>query len=186
MIAGLRIVSGGQTGADRAALDAALAAGVPCGGWCPAGRRAEDGVIPARYPLVELAGGGYPARTRRNVVDSDGTVVMAYGPPTGGTRLTVDLCRQVGRPYLVVDAELATAGEAASADGGVRAPAPGLAAERGGATGERATSHLRVCVRRRRPITGAAGVIFLFGSGPAGRYTRPVPPERRGDVSLGR
>ncbi len=113
MVPAIRILSGGQTGADRAALDAALAAGVPCGGWCPAGRRAEDGVIPDRYPVVELAGGGYPARTKRNVVDSDGTAVMAFGPPTGGTKLTVDLCGRLGRPCLVVDAELATATEAA-------------------------------------------------------------------------
>ena len=108
-----RIISGGQTGADRAALDAALAAGVPCGGHCPAGRRAEDGRIPDRYPLVELPTADYPARTRRNVADADGTVVVAFGPPSGGTKLTVDLCRRSGRPCLVIDAELATATEAA-------------------------------------------------------------------------
>ncbi len=109
----LTILSGGQTGADRAALDAALAAGVPCGGHCPAGRRAEDGPIPLRYPLVELPTASYPARTRRNVAASDGTVVVAFGPPTGGSRLTVDMARRLGKPCLTVDAELATPGEAA-------------------------------------------------------------------------
>ena len=60
-----RIVSGGQTGVDRGALDAALAAGFPCGGWCPADRAAEDGAIPVRYPLTPLARGGYRERTRQ-------------------------------------------------------------------------------------------------------------------------
>ncbi len=109
----LTIVSGGQTGADRAALDAALALGVPCGGHCPRGRRAEDGSIPSRYPLLELPTASYPARTRRNIVNSDGTVVIAFGPVTGGSGLTVDLCRTVGKPCLMIDADLATAGEAA-------------------------------------------------------------------------
>ena len=100
----LRIVSGGQTGVDRAALDAARAAGVPCGGWCPAGRRAEDGVIPARYPLRETAGADYAERTRRNVADSDATLVIGDGPARGGTALTIELCHALGRPLLQIDA----------------------------------------------------------------------------------
>ncbi|MDH3584808.1 MAG: putative molybdenum carrier protein, partial [Phycisphaerae bacterium] len=75
----IKIVSGGQTGADRAALDAALACGQPCGGWCPQDRAAEDGPIDPRYPLKELPGGGYRQRTHRNVIDSDGTVVLSFG-----------------------------------------------------------------------------------------------------------
>ena len=108
-----RIVSGGQTGADRAALDAALSLDIPCGGWCPADCRAEDGVIPSRYPLTPLPGGGYRQRTRRNVQDSDGTLIVSFGPPTGGTRATADDCRRFDKPCLVVDADLTTPGEAA-------------------------------------------------------------------------
>lgn len=100
----MQIISGGQTGVDRAALDAALASGVPCGGWCPAGRRAEDGVIPLRYPLSELPGGGYDERTHRNVEDSDATLIIAFGRASGGTARTLEFCQQLGRPHLIVDA----------------------------------------------------------------------------------
>ena len=98
-----KIVSGGQTGADRGALDAALARGFPCGGYCPAGRRAEDGPIPDRYPLEELAARSYKARTRRNVDFSDATLIVAAEPLTGGTRLTADHAEKTGRPWMVVD-----------------------------------------------------------------------------------
>ena len=103
--AAIRIVTGGQTGADRAALDAALDGGVECGGWCPAGRMAEDGAIPARYPLTELpAGGGYDQRTRRNVLDSDATVILSFGAPEGGSETTRCAAVEAGRPLLVIDA----------------------------------------------------------------------------------
>lgn len=108
-----RIVAGGQTGVDRGALDAALAAGVSCGGWCPAGRRAEDGVIPAQYLLRETESTGYAERTRRNVQDSDGTLVVTFGPATGGTALTVQQCGRLGRPALVVDATSVAGADAA-------------------------------------------------------------------------
>lgn len=98
-----RIVSGGQTGVDRAALDAALEAGVPCGGWCPRGRRAEDGAIPVRYPLRETPSASYPQRTEWNVRDSDGTLVMTRGRPRGGSALTVRMAAGMGRPVMVVD-----------------------------------------------------------------------------------
>jgi len=109
----LRVISGGQTGADRAALDAALDAGLPCGGWCPKGRRAEDGRVPDRYPLRELGSPKYRARTRQNVLDSDGTLVVAFGEPTGGTALTVRFCDQHGKPRLIVDANNAPPDQAA-------------------------------------------------------------------------
>lgn len=105
----LTILSGGQTGADRAALDAALEAGVPCGGWCPAGRVAEDGTIPEEYPLVELPNADYPERTRANVQDSDGTVIFYFKTPSGGTELTLKYCLNATKPYLLIDAsEFAT------------------------------------------------------------------------------
>jgi hypothetical protein len=99
----LKVISGGQTGVDRAALDAALNAGVPCGGWCPVGRRSEDGVIPATYPLTELPGRGYLPRTRRNVLDSDGTLVLTFGPPSSGTARTIEFCGTLKKPYLIID-----------------------------------------------------------------------------------
>jgi hypothetical protein len=99
----LKVISGGQTGVDRGALDAALAFEVECSGWCPAGRLAEDGTIPTRYPVMELANAGYAERTVRNVADSDGTLVISKGEPVGGTRETVDRCIEMGKPYLIID-----------------------------------------------------------------------------------
>jgi len=98
-----RIVSGGQTGVDRAALDAAIALGIPCGGWCPRGRRAEGEPIPDVYPLRETPTSAYPERTAWNVRDSDGTLVLARGVPTGGTALTVALARRTGKPVLIAN-----------------------------------------------------------------------------------
>ncbi len=98
-----RVVSGGQTGVDRAALDAALARGLTCGGWCPKGRRAEDGAIPNRYPLTETESADYRLRTQRNVSDSDGTLILAIGELTGGTALTRDIALAQAKPLLLVD-----------------------------------------------------------------------------------
>jgi hypothetical protein len=106
------VISGGQTGVDRGALDAALDVGAPCGGWCPAGRMAEDGVIPARYPVTELAGAGYVERTRKNVEDSDGTLIIKFGAASGGTARTVEFCQELGRAHLVVDADALSLEEA--------------------------------------------------------------------------
>jgi hypothetical protein len=102
----LRIHSGGQTGVDRAALDAALSAGVSCGGWCPSGRRAEDGPIDLIYPLNETASDDYSVRTVANVTDSDATLVIlagAQGHPGEGTALTIHEARKAGRPLLIAD-----------------------------------------------------------------------------------
>jgi hypothetical protein len=99
----VKIVSGGQTGVDRAALDVALEVGIPCGGWCPQGRRAELGPIPECYPLKETPWSGYPQRTDWNVRDSDGTLVLSRGKPDGGTALTINLAAQYQKPFLVID-----------------------------------------------------------------------------------
>jgi hypothetical protein len=99
-----KIVSGGQTGVDRGALDAALAVEFPCGGWVTWDRMAEDGVIADRYPLVPLPRGGYRQRTRLNVSDSDGTAILYNESLKGGTRLTRNLCALLKRPYIVINA----------------------------------------------------------------------------------
>jgi hypothetical protein len=99
----VRIVSGGQTGVDRAALDVAMALGIPHGGWCPKGRLAEDGVIPRQYQLAETELPDYARRTEQNVFDSDATLILCRGQPSGGTELTRRLAERLRRPYLVVD-----------------------------------------------------------------------------------
>ena len=99
----MKIVSGGQTGADRGGLDAAIELGLEHGGWCPKGRRAEDGTIPARYALVETSEKDYEVRTERNVRDSDATVVFTHGKPEGGSAVTVGFARKHAKPCLAVD-----------------------------------------------------------------------------------
>ena len=98
---GLTLISGGQTGVDRAALDVALAFGIPCGGACPRGRLSEDGRIPDRYPVVEIASSRYVDRTRANVVRADATLVLAWGEPTGGTAATIRFAVEADRPHRV-------------------------------------------------------------------------------------
>jgi hypothetical protein len=97
-----RIISGGQTGVDRAALDAAIDLGLEHGGSCPKGRRAEDGRIDRRYRLKETESTEYAVRTERNVVDSDGTLIICRGEPTGGTMLTLRLAERHVKPVLRV------------------------------------------------------------------------------------
>lgn len=99
----LKIVSGGQTGVDRGALDAAIELGLPHGGWCPRGRRAEDGTIPPHYRLRETDSPAYRVRTERNVLDSDGTLILHLGRLAGATKLTRRLALQHNKPCLVVN-----------------------------------------------------------------------------------
>jgi hypothetical protein len=116
-----KIMAGGQTGVERGALDAALVAGFPCGGWCPTDREAEDGSIPERYPLTPLpaefaagtrqrtparqVGEQYRARTVKNLQDSDGTAILFNESLTGGTLLTRNLCVRTKKPFIVLDAK---------------------------------------------------------------------------------
>ena len=100
----VKIISGGQTGVDRAALDVALKHGIDCGGWCPAGRLDEFGSIPDEYPLRELETGGFTERTLQNVKDSDGTVIIHPGQLSGGTEQTVRFCQELRQPHELIDA----------------------------------------------------------------------------------
>src|SRR5215510_11495654 len=97
------IISGGQTGADRGGLDAAGKLRIPRSGWCPRGRRAEDGRIPPEYPLKESSSSSYQDRTERNVTWADGTVVFTFGTPTGGSALTLRLAERHRMPFLHLD-----------------------------------------------------------------------------------
>lgn len=104
-----KIVSGGQTGADRAALDVAMELGIATGGWVPRGRRAEDGRIPARYrDLRETPSDAYELRTEQNVRDSDATLVVAFGTLTGGSAWTAECARRLGKPLLHLDLHAST------------------------------------------------------------------------------
>jgi predicted Rossmann-fold nucleotide-binding protein len=100
----VKIISGGQTGVDRAALDVALRHGVESGGWCPTGRLDESGTIPDRYPVKELESGGFTERTLRNVKDSDGSVIIYPGKLSGGTEQTVKFCGEQRRLHELIDA----------------------------------------------------------------------------------
>ncbi len=97
-----KIISGGQTGVDRAALDVAIDLGIEHGGWCPAGRLAEDGTIPLRYQLTEHESPAYADRTRQNVIDSDGTLVLYSRRLQGGTSLTTRYAREANKPLFLV------------------------------------------------------------------------------------
>ncbi len=109
-----RIVSGGQTGADRAALDFSIKFGIPHGGWIPKGRLAEDGPLPEEYQLEELPTGSHPALTEKNVVDSDGTLIFSRGRPTGDTDYARKMVLKHGKQLLHVDLSSTAAFAAAS------------------------------------------------------------------------
>jgi len=98
-----KIISGGQTGVDRAALDIAIALNFPHSGWCPKGRKAEDGLIPAKYQLQETPSPDYSERTAWNVRDSDGTLIICQNEIMGGTLLTMKVAQQLKKSYFIFD-----------------------------------------------------------------------------------
>ena len=108
-----KIISGGQTGADRAALDYAIEYGIEHGGWVPEGRKAEDGIISKRYNVTELPGGDYAARTIKNVIEADGTLIVSHGNVTGGSLLTWKTAQKHGKPVLHIDMKKLIAFDAA-------------------------------------------------------------------------
>jgi len=101
-----KIISGGQTGVDRAALDAAMRLGLPHGGWVPKGRLAEDGPLPSYYQLEEMPTGDYAARTEKNVMESEGTLLITRGTPSGGSDYTRKMALKHGKQLLHVDLTL--------------------------------------------------------------------------------
>jgi hypothetical protein len=98
-----KIISGGQTGADQAALDGAIASGVSHGGCIPAGRKTEAGMLPLSYDMTVLDSERYNERTERNVIDGDGTLILSHGPLTGGSALTEKIAMRLGKPCLHID-----------------------------------------------------------------------------------
>jgi hypothetical protein len=99
-----KIISGGQTGADRAALDVAIELGIAHGGWIPKGRKTESGRLPSRYQLKEMPTDSYPKRTEQNVLDSDGTLIISHGELTGGSEYTRQMAEKHGKPWMHIDA----------------------------------------------------------------------------------
>lgn len=108
-----KISSGGQTGADRAALDFAIKHNIPHGGWIPKGRKTENGILPDKYHLQEMPTGQYSKRTEQNILDSDGTLIVSHGPLTGGSALTKELAMQHRKPWIHIDLKTTTCPEAA-------------------------------------------------------------------------
>ncbi len=101
-----KIVSGGQTGVDQAALEVAIKLNIPHGGWCPKGRLAENGTIPSKYSLIETESSDYSVRTKLNIRDSNGTLILVLKNPkeiTGGTILTIQEAKEKKKPHLIID-----------------------------------------------------------------------------------
>lgn len=104
-LSNIKIISGGQTGVDRAALDFAIENKISCSGWCPKGRVAEDGKISEKYPLHETTSSDYHDRTKKNIEVSDATLIIHGGNIDKGTKLTADLCSKLNKPVYSVNLE---------------------------------------------------------------------------------
>ncbi len=108
-----KIISGGQTGADQAALDVAIKLGIPHGGWIPRGRKTEAGMLDDKYKLKEMETFDYNKRTERNVIDSDGTLIISHGRLSGGSDYTREMTILHHRPWLHIDLNKSSAFQAA-------------------------------------------------------------------------
>lgn len=170
-----KIVSGGQTGADRAALDWAIARGLDHGGWCPRGRRAEDGVIDARYRLTETSNARYLERTGRNVRDSDATLILSVGKTlTGGSQRTMELARRLGKPCLHVSQDASGPEAGPLVRDFVRAHSIGVL----NVAGPRASSEPGIAAFVADTLERALGDAVTARRGAAGAV-RSRPPSRR-------
>jgi len=98
-----KIISGSQTGVNRAALDVALDKSIPCGGWCPKGRLAEGGSLSKKYPIVESKSSDDRIATELNILEGDGTLILTWGRPTGGTAMAGIITKRRGKPFLIID-----------------------------------------------------------------------------------
>ena len=111
----MKIISGGQAGADRAALDYAIEFNIPYGGWVPKGRKTEDGTLPDKYKLQEMPTSDYSKRTEKNILAADGTLIVSYGRLTGGSALTQFLSEKRNKPFIHVDFNRVSIDEASKA-----------------------------------------------------------------------
>jgi hypothetical protein len=107
-----KFISGGQTGADQAGLDFAIENNIPHGGWIPKGRMTEDGPLPDKYQLQEMTTKSYPKRTEKNILDSDGTLIVSHGTISGGTALTRKLAQKHEKPWLHLDLDKTSSADA--------------------------------------------------------------------------
>lgn len=101
-----KIISGGQTGVDQAALDVAISLDIPHGGWIPKGRKIDTGILPDKYKLKETGSSSYPESTKQNIIDSDGTLIISHGKLAGGSLLTLELAEQFNKKWLHIDLQI--------------------------------------------------------------------------------
>jgi len=170
-----KIVSGGQTGADQGALAACVQRKFPYGGWVPKGRRSEKGRVPAKYRMRQHWSRHYPPRTEKNVVESDGTVVFTFGPPDGGSRLTIDFARQHRKPWLAVDLTMSRDAAAAKVVRWVKRRLPDRAVLNVAGSRRSKAPGIHMAVKRviREVLDRLADGDFPRGS--SGRRSRPKP-----------
>jgi hypothetical protein len=145
-----KIISGGQTGADRAALDTAISLGIAHGGWIPKGRKTEAGRLPSRYRLKGMPTDSYPKRTERNVIDSDGTLIISHGELTGGSEYTRQTAENHGKPWMHIDANKTSVDAAVQV---IRAWIRGTEIKVLNVAGQRASEDPKICGTVRKFLT---------------------------------